>query len=748
MRAQQVQEATAAKQQDLQGELSTGGWQSRKAVVSRLLETTSEPSVEQVLWMLRDEHRDLARANAAIEVLAHTASDVVPSLLDLLKHPDADLRCYVALTLGERGDPRTIPALVERLRDEDTNVRSHAIEALGKLRAASAVDSLVGFVEELNFELAFPALDALKMIGDCRIAHRLLSLLDHSLYKLAAIEAMGELGDEEVIRPLLDRFQDADIPPSTIAIALAKVHERHEEVYGACEFMPELVRGMTSRSGVQAFLSTVSSDVPDAGRLAAVLSWLPGEEIDWTLASLLERFPFDEKVLQAVSRRGSAIIPLLVSRLGGASADVRRAMIELLLRVADRKSTPTLLNIVKSDEDELSVARALEALSRLSEPRLYHASLHHFGHSSARVRQAAVAAFGCAACESAVSDLQTQFLSSSPLVRESALRAAAYLGEPACQNIVIAGCLDRDEQVRRTAIEQLAAIEDDRVAIIVAEAIRSENPHIRAAAVTAISKIEIDQAAAESLIRAALSDNDVWVRYFAIRSLVTLNLAEKHLHELIAMAKSDAAMQVRIAAIEALGSCGIRAYSILRELTESEPAELADAAMIALPRTGHPQALSDVTQWLTSTSEPKRRKAVHSLAGVQTLEAVEILQRVALGTDHRLALEAIASLGRIPLPSAATALVEALAWPGRRAAAIEALVALSGIAVAPSEQGLSHESVDVRRAAVEVLARIRSAPAIAALDKALLDAAATVRHAALTALAHTRPVKSAGTRVS
>ena len=89
------------------------------------------------------------------------------------------------------GDPRAIPALVAALDDPNTNVRVHSIEAIGKLHAAEAVDRLVSFVESLDFELAFPAIEALAAIGDERIAYRLTPLLQNPLFCVAAIEAFG-----------------------------------------------------------------------------------------------------------------------------------------------------------------------------------------------------------------------------------------------------------------------------------------------------------------------------------------------------------------------------------------------------------------------------------------------------------------------------------------------------------------------------------------------------------------------------
>jgi HEAT repeat protein len=234
------------------------------------------------------------------------------------------------------------------------------------------------------------------------------------------------------------------------------------------------------------------------------------------------------------------------------------------------------------------------------------------------------------------------------------------------------------------------------------------------------------------------------VRYFAIRAVAALNQANMHVPDLIAAARGDSAMQVRIAAIEALGACGEGAFPILAELATSPVAELAQAAVSALPRTRHPQALTVVAQQLTRSTAASRQKAVQALAGSEAEEAVDILRPIALGTESRLALEAVASLGRIRLPSAATVLVEALGWPTRRRAAIEALLCLRDVATVALEKALAHPSLDVRRAVVETLSRIRTAGAIAALEAALRDDTPAVRHAALTALAHLSPEKNRG----
>lgn len=64
-----------------------------------------------------------------------------PKELTVLIHDDSEkVRRWVALVLGEIGDPQTVPLLIEVARDDkmDRNTRCNAIGSLGKMRAKDA----------------------------------------------------------------------------------------------------------------------------------------------------------------------------------------------------------------------------------------------------------------------------------------------------------------------------------------------------------------------------------------------------------------------------------------------------------------------------------------------------------------------------------------------------------------------------------------------------------------------------------
>src|SRR5436309_1849124 len=128
------------REMQLMKALGDPDWRVRRKTVASFLGEIGEGSLAEIVHKLRNEHRDAPVLSSIIQVLVSIGSEALPSLLELTKDPDAEVRMYSALALGDLKDPRAIPALSALLRDADVNVRYHAIEALSKLKAIEAVD--------------------------------------------------------------------------------------------------------------------------------------------------------------------------------------------------------------------------------------------------------------------------------------------------------------------------------------------------------------------------------------------------------------------------------------------------------------------------------------------------------------------------------------------------------------------------------------------------------------------------------
>ena len=86
--------------------LGDTSWRVRQAAVERPGAAHGGEIVARLVRALRDDHRNPSVLNSALQVLALTGEDAVAPLIELLQSPDADLRGYVVLALGEQHDPR------------------------------------------------------------------------------------------------------------------------------------------------------------------------------------------------------------------------------------------------------------------------------------------------------------------------------------------------------------------------------------------------------------------------------------------------------------------------------------------------------------------------------------------------------------------------------------------------------------------------------------------------------------------
>ena len=243
--------------QPLLGALKDRSWRVRQAAVEGLSRRAAPHAIEALLNSVREDHSNLALLNSALQVLALTDVDTLSPLVAFLQGDDADLRMQAALALGEQRDDRAVPALIAALNDSDANVRYHVIEALGKLRAVEATETLIAIAEQRDFFLSFAAVEALGMIGDPRVAARIVPLLSDELLRDPAATLLGKLGDEQTVAPLAALLNEFNTVTLMIARSLAALYDRYEESYGEGEHIADLARQAITPAGAQHLLDAL-----------------------------------------------------------------------------------------------------------------------------------------------------------------------------------------------------------------------------------------------------------------------------------------------------------------------------------------------------------------------------------------------------------------------------------------------------------------------------------------------------------
>ena len=737
----------------------TLNWRVRREAVDSLAMQDDPNLTQDLLRLLREQHRNPDILNSVLQVLVLSHIDPIPSLLGCLNDPDPDLRIYTALALGERHDPRAIPALIQALDDPNVNVRYHTIESLGHLRATEAVDKLVEITQSGDFFLAFPALEALMKIGDTTIGSRIVPLLGDELLGNQVAEVLGVLGDAEVVTPMatfLNQSDSSNFPCSVggLAIALAKIYHRYQKEFGEGAFIADLTRRAVDELGTQNLLNTIkTANSEELQSLALILGWLNGNNVAVALTEMLSNAQLREPIIEALVKFGSSITPLLISQLEAPDLETRKAVITVLGRIGSNQAVPALTNLLGEDGELVMVTTA--ALAQIGDARAFEALLGLLGHPDSAVRLGAIAALNSLGHPALPERILHLLTDPNPIIRESAVKIAGYFAFSECIEALFKCIHDPEEKVRRATIEHLPYIEDERVLPLLVMVLRQEVPSVRAAVAHALGDLETTLVLPHLLT--ALRDDDSWVRYQAARSLGRLDLTELLNSEnetltvvfevLEHLINTDIAYPVRAAATSALGYIGgNRAIPLLTSLVGVEvgDGDVARAAVIALGRIDSTDAVAPLLMALNSTNPERRLDALHAFRERGTEEAGVALQWMAAADpEEKVVQAAIESLSRMGTPEAIAALLELSVDPSSREACILALAArnldnstikedyIEGIS-----QGLNHVHPAVRCAVVEVLKRLKHPFASEILISALNDQDQSVRLSAVNALVY------------
>lgn len=719
----------------LAGSLGDDSWRVRRVAAEGLANGGGPEVTATLIKALRDHHQDLSLLNAAITALARTRDDVVVDLFALLDEPDAEVRTYATLALGLVGDPRAVPELMKRLDDPDTNVRFHVIEALGRLRDAEATDALLAVAETRDFFLAFAALDALALIGEPTIVPRLMPLLDDPALSSAVASCLGLLGSEEAAIPLARLIEQGSAPVTPIATALADIHDRIQTQIGEGALVADLARsvmGTSAATKIVAVLETASADEMRA--LVLVLSWLPFGDINRSLATFLKRPETRQVAAEALAGRGDSAASEIIAIAATESGDVRRIAAEVLGRIGSATSTTTLVSWL-GDQPAVIIAAAT-ALGAIGDRRAFTPLLAVLDHEEASVRQAVVAALNSIGHPKMEEAVAARLSDPSPRVRESAARIAGYFGYLSCLRQVVELCDDPEEMVRRAAVEHLACYDQRPAWSKIYETLQVDrSPSVRAAAARALGRSSSVEAVA-ALINVS-QDRNLWVRYFAIRSLGRQGVAHANAIACLAeCATRDDAPPVRIAAIESLTALGSPSMSVvLLALVHDRDLDVVCAAITALgafDSTGSESAL----RVALDSPEPKvLRAAFATLARHRAGYAVARIAAIARESrDDTLRRDAVRTLGQIGGRAAIADLIALSAYRQLREAAVAALAELDAEQTSWLRDTLSDSDERRRRVVVDALARTKNASAAPILAAALEDAAPSVRLAATRAL--------------
>lgn len=738
-------------------------WRVRQTAVNTLVVQAQETTINRILSILREQHTNLSALNSALQVLALSNIDTLPTLIDwLTQSEDSDLRIYTALLLGEQKDPRAIQPLIEVLKDEDINVRYHVIEALGNLRAVEAVETLAEIAESRDFFLAFPALEALMRIGDPLGADRLVPLLEDEMLCEPAAGALGKLGDKQVVEPLAELLNNPDGPTLAISRAIATLYERYEKVYGEGQHIADLAnRGIKTPGEANLIAALSEAKGEELAAVALLLTWRSGPAVEQALVQLLGEpivRPMVMETLVNYGRQGkdirSRVCNLLIEQLTAEQLETRRCAVVILGQIGDPLAVPALTVLLGDIDSQLpsplfedslrgavgagwkpaptvSAEPSLELSLAEQEQRQLWIILERLAHLPTDpeliiVAAEALAKIGDRRSFEALMSLLGNFDAG---VRQAAIAALNSLGHPDMSAQIFQRLQDENPRVRESAVKIAGYFAWPNCVDLLLQLCHDPNNRVRRAAIEHLPYLESDRvvpALFEAIhneqpnVRAsaarafgqidpetalphllkALSDVEPWVRYYSARSL-GWHANIQALEALCLLSQNDPATHVRAAAIEALGQIG---KSIAQKTLSSE---LQNQIQMTLVQTLAPLATSE------SSEEDVARTAIAALGAVASALRSNI--------GHKDALAPLLTLLNSPLPA-------------RRIDALEMLGSCGNETVVEPIQRLLDEESETRvvNVAIQTLGNLRSQSATEALIDLLCYS--QYREAAISAL--------------
>lgn len=717
-------------------ELIQPTWAVRRAVVAALAEL-GQPALEPLCRALRVARDNEARIAGVVDALVALRGDADAGVMELLNDAQPAVLCDAAQILGRRASARALPALEALTRHESDNVALAAVEAIGRIGGSSALEPLLSLAESGHFFRAFPAIDVLGRAGDVRALPTLLRLLPDPLYGAEAIRALGRLGDQGAIAPLVEQLsKSGENGVRAIASALSAIHERSLQRFGTGLAVERALQGAPNLSNVrrQLLSALVRADPAEQVALGRALSFIGEESTVAAMLALLDGPSAASEVAAASLKRlvGTAE-PALIDALRAGSSGRRRLLLPVLGgRVAARDAFIACLE----DEDAGVRALACDALGKASDPSAVAALFPLLRDEDLRVSQAALAAV-----QSLGSD-ETRRLALGAVhdpdlrVRCAALRIIGYFAYPEGFLDLAQATRDPDERVRGAALAGLPLMEDERGVDAILLASRHVSARTRALAIRALGQVPPSARVSEAL-RGALSDSDAWVRYYACQSLGKQR--NEAAAEALAARLGDESGQVRVGAVDALAQLsGQRAFDALISLVRSEDPELFRAALVALGHSKRVEALAPLLQAANSAAATTRLVALSALAELALPETIAVIARAAEDGDAGVRTAAEAFLAGQSHASATSELVRLLSKAPERESLVRALARPVAGRVEAIAAALALADDALAATLVAALARMQTDEARQRIRALLGSSNDSVRRAVAAALVATR----------
>jgi HEAT repeat protein len=379
----------AERQQQLIAILKSDAKPQDKAVACKRLAVYGDrESVPFLAPLLSDEHL-ASWARIALEAIPGSAPD--SALRQAATKLNGRLLVGVINSIGVRQDTRAIGILSGKLKDADPEVASAAAVALGHIGGSKAAKSLTQYLPSAPENVRSAVAQGCILCGE---------------------SFMAQKKSSDAVK-IYDFVRDADVPKQRIL----------EAIRGAI-----LARGPEGLPLLKEQLASTDKALYGIGLRTA--RELPGRKITEALATELDRSTGQRQgfLLLAISdRHDDAVLPIVLRAASNGAKELRLVAIGILDRRADVFTTPTLLEVAASNDDDLAQA-AQAALARMPGTQVDAEVLAKLPKSTGNLKKALINLAAQRRIHDALLDILRSASDSDAGVRTAAVQAIGVLG--------------------------------------------------------------------------------------------------------------------------------------------------------------------------------------------------------------------------------------------------------------------------------------------------------------------------------
>ena len=277
------------------------------------------------------------------EKVAELGSPAVEPLICVLNDQEMAVRKGAAEALGKIGDLLAQMPLIKKLNDKEWEVRQAAVLALGQIGGNAVIKPLISKLEDKHNAVSVSAWNVLIEIGRPAVKP-LIAALDSSKPQVirAAARALGEIGDKRAVPPLVTKICiHLDVVDALVKFGSAAVEPLVNALSGDTEKQQSAIEALGrigDQRAVLPLIAALDSATPQVIRAAARALGKIGD--NRAIAPLIAKMSIHHDVVNSLAKFGSAAVEPLVNALQGKNIEAVRALGE----IADQRAVAPLIN--------------------------------------------------------------------------------------------------------------------------------------------------------------------------------------------------------------------------------------------------------------------------------------------------------------------------------------------------------------------------------------------------------------------